>query len=154
MEPIQIILGAGLVASWVVFYIFYDRDRIKTLLSVGILISLLSVIADVIGSHMALWVYPVEMIPLYYLFYPVDLALLPVEAMLLAQYAPKKLIHRFALFLLMAIINAGAEYFVEGYSDALFYYKWSPIYSLPLYIILFSIADFYYRWLNSKSYIY
>ena len=142
------------MASWVVFYVFYDRGRIKTLLSVGVLTSLLVVIADVIGSHMAVWAYPVEMIPLYYLFYPVDLGLLPVEAMLLAQYAPKKLIHRFALFLLVALINVGMEYFVEGYSDALFYYKWRPIYSLPAYIILFSIADFYYRWLDSKSYIY
>lgn len=143
-----------MVAPWVVFIILYDRARFKTLHSVGLLIALLAIIADVVGSHLMLWTYPVEMIPLFYLFFPVDLALLPVEAMLLAQRSPKKLIRRFALFLLVGLINVGMEYLVEGYSCAIFYYKWRPIYSLPAYIILFFIADFYHRWLTSKSYIY
>ena len=152
MEPIIICLWVGIILPWIVFCFAVDWSQIKTIHSVGLLIALMVVIMDVIGSSEMFWVYPARLSPIYYIFFPADLAIIPVEAMLIAQYMPKRFIKKLGLVFAVSIANVVAESWMEGDTSAIFYFNWKPIYSLPFYVLLFFIGYYYHRWLTcSKS---
>ncbi len=147
MEPIIILLWVGLILPWLVFFFAVDWSQIKTLHSVGLLIALITVILDVLGSSEMRWAYSSELAPLHYLFFPVDLAIIPVEAMLIAQYMPKKFLKKILLVFAVGILNVITESWIEGNTSIIFYYNWKPLYSFPFYIGLFITGYYHHRWL-------
>ncbi|MEA4923737.1 MAG: CBO0543 family protein [Syntrophomonadaceae bacterium] len=150
-DEIQLVLWAVLILPWVLFFIFVDWNKIKTLHSVGLLTALLAMIGDSIGSSLHLWIYPAELLPVFYNFFPVNLSLLPVENMLIVQFMPPKTIKKIALILCVGLFNMVIEYLFEGNTAAIFYPHWKPIYSLPFYLGLFSLGYFYHKWLTSDK---
>lgn len=150
-DETEIILWLVLLLPWVIFFIFVDKKRIKTLLNVGLLTALLAMIGDTIGSGMMLWIYPMKLLPIFYNFFPVDLSFLPVENMLTVQFMPDNKIKRAALILGVSIATVAIESLFEGNTATIFYPHWKPIYSMPAYIFLLYISYFYHNWLSKDK---
>ena len=87
MEQLLYCFGWRIILPWIVFCFAVDWSQIKMIYSVGLLIALMVVI----GTSEMFWAYPARLLPIYYIFFPVDLAIIPVEAMPIAQYMPKRL---------------------------------------------------------------
>ncbi|HCF51339.1 MAG TPA: hypothetical protein DER60_13720 [Syntrophomonas sp.] len=147
-DEIQIVFWAVLILPWVLFFSLVDWNKIKTLNSVGLLIGLLAMIGDTIGTSLKLWIYPVELLPVFHNFFPINLSLLPVESMLTVQFMPKNPIKKIALILCVGLFNVIAEYLFEGNTSAVFYPYWKPIYSLPFYLALFYFGYIYHNWIT------
>lgn len=150
-DETQIILWAVLILPWILFFTLVDWKKINTLHSIGLLTALLAMIGDTIGSSLHLWIYPVELLPVYYNFFPVNLSLLPVESMLIVQFMPQKLLKKMALILCVGLFNMTVEYLFEGNTSAIFYPHWKPIFSLPFYLFLFSLGYIYHNWLVKRQ---
>ncbi len=148
---LHIILWSALFIPWICFYFLVDKAKFKTLHSVGLLVALMTVIMDVYGSSTTLWIYPTRFSPIFTLFFPVDIALLPVEAMLVVQYMPRRLWKQMVLVSAVSLFNLVLETIAVGNTAIIFYYKWRPIYSFPFYIVLFYLGCFYHGWLTKKN---
>jgi hypothetical protein len=79
---------AMIVAPWIIWGIFRNRENTARLFSAGLLVMVLSEILDTLGVSFGKWAYPVKVVPVATLNFSFRLSVLPVFVMLLLQYKP------------------------------------------------------------------
>lgn len=105
----------------------------------------ISVALDAIGVQMGLWSYRYEVFPFIPAYLPYDLALMPVIIMSLIQYKPHfSPIKKAVIFgLLTAFIGEPLIVVTDIYKPI----NWKFYYSIPIYIVIYLIAD----WLTRRE---
>ena len=124
-----------LIGPWIVYILLYDRKKVVSTMLVGMIVALVNVLLDVIGSDMDFWGYPTELISPGPGAFPFDLGIVTVTYMMMYQqlskwkrYIPGLII--MALF--FAIIGEGLSEILDLYEKI----EWKTIYSLGYYIVV------------------
>ncbi|RIW28928.1 hypothetical protein D3H55_20385 [Bacillus salacetis] len=123
-----------LVLPWIVWWFLVDKSRIKQIWLFGVLLSILIIYLDDIGSELDLWNYPIKLVNIVPRLNPIDISVLPVMHMLIYQYFTrwKPFI---AANLIMSLFNS---YIAEPFFVKINIYEltnWEYSYSVPIYIL-------------------
>jgi hypothetical protein len=126
-----------LIGPWVLWFLLRNKESVDRLLHAGLFIALISLVLDFAGSKLALWYYPVELIPTF-LDIPWDLSLGPVMVMFFLQYKPNfsPVLKAITAALLISFVYEPTVVWLGLYYPI----KWKYIYSVPVYIILYLLA--------------
>jgi hypothetical protein len=134
LSPQWWLLLALLIIPWIVWWILVDKSRIKQIWLFGVLLSILVIYLDDIGSELNLWNYPIKLINIVPRLNPVDISVLPVMHMLIYQYFSK-----WKPFILANIlISLFNSYIAEPIFVKINIYEltnWKYTYSVPIYIL-------------------
>jgi hypothetical protein len=135
------LLIAMTIVPWFFWYQFRNIECQRRLLFGGLFVGLVSLIADMIGTQAGIWRYGIKAIPSLPPLIPFDLAIMPVEYMVIQQIAKNQ-----KQFLLIALGVAAANAFIAEpilkWIDVYKPHDWQRIYSFPLYFLIF--------WFTSK----
>jgi len=141
---------AMFVVPLVVWWKTADKRRILELCVFGLLVNVAASFLDVFGTLYGLWEYPVHILPMNSLLFPVDYVIVPTVGMHLYQ--------RFAKWkpFLLACTAASAvmSFACEPLAVWLGMYKlfqWKYVYSFPIYIALYAIARLITQMLASRQ---
>lgn len=129
------LLLALLVFMWLLWLRLVDRERIKSILIVGLITGLLAVVLDDYGISRVLWAYPYKLTYISSRLNPVDLALIPVSYMLIYQYFRKWL----SYLAICAVFASGGSFIVEplfARIDIYWLIDWHYAYSAPIYMAI------------------
>jgi hypothetical protein len=126
-----------MIFLWLLWGKLVNKSRIVEILLGGSLISIVTLLLDLIGLNLGLWNYTSLLFSGFYpTLVPVDLVVIPVTYMLIYQYKVS-----WSAFLLTSVIVSGVYSFVaEPIFNGLDIYRmhhWRYIYSFPIYILLF-----------------
>jgi hypothetical protein len=77
------ILMATTIILWIVWLLVVDKKRLKVILIVGLITSMMAVVMDDIGLSVTAWFYPYQLVYFTTRLNAVDLAVIPVSYMLL-----------------------------------------------------------------------
>ncbi|WP_456270980.1 CBO0543 family protein [Bacillus sp. AK031] len=77
------------IIPWVVWWMLADKKRIYELLTYGLLMAVVTVGLDSIGTNMVWWTYPHELFSMLPPLVPVDLSIIPCAMMVVYQYFDK-----------------------------------------------------------------
>ncbi|NLF27275.1 MAG: hypothetical protein GX592_05200 [Clostridiales bacterium] len=142
------------VALFVLPLIFWwklaDKKRLLEICVFGLLINVAASFLDVFGSDYVLWEYPVHVLPMNGLLFPVDYVIVPVVGMLLYQRFAKWKPFLIACTLASAFMSFACEPFAVWIGM----YKlisWKYVYSFPIYIALYAIARLITQMLASRQ---
>lgn len=128
-----------IIFTFVIFK-FIDRKRIFEIISYGVLISLISVILDIIGTYLVFWEYTTRVFPIEFSEIH-DLVVIPVSFMLVYQYFDKWNSFIFA----SAILSAMASFAFEPIFIMLKFYNpitWKHVYSFPIFWLVAIICRY------------
>lgn len=133
-------LGLALIILPLCFWWhFVDKKRLLEISLFGSAVVTLSIIMDVTGSGLLLWIYPIRILPQTPLLFPVDIVDVPVVLMLIYQRYGK-----WGKFLFVnAISSAIMSFVLEPGAVYIGMYKlitWKYIYSFPLYVLIAVMA--------------
>lgn len=133
------------ILTWLIWFKFHKRESRYRLLTAGFFVMLISVCLDAIGIQIGLWSYRYEVIPYIPAYLPYDLALMPVVVMGLIQFKPNfsPLIKAIIYGILTSYIGETLVVFIDIYNPR----NWKHIYSLPIYIVIYLIAN----WLITRK---
>ncbi|WP_026907313.1 CBO0543 family protein [Paucisalibacillus globulus] len=124
-----------LIGPWIVFLLLYDRNKIVSTMLVGMIVALITLTFDVLGSDMNFWGYPIELISQGPGALPFDLGIVTVTYMMMYQQLTKWKRYISGLIIMtlfFAIIG-------EGLSELLNLYRrieWRTIYSIIYYLMV------------------
>lgn len=123
------------ILVWLIWWKTVDRGRLPQIVMFGALVLIVTTLLDGIGSQLLLWDYPVQLMPTFSRFIPVDFVALPVSYMWIYQYFrswKSFLIGVSASALLFAFVlepvAAGMGLYVPLH--------WKHVYSFPIYIVI------------------
>jgi hypothetical protein len=125
-----------IILPWVIWWNVVDRSRLKNILIVGLLVIIISLLLDGIGTSLRLWIYPYTLLPLEReIFDPADLAILPMFFMLTYQFFTnwKSYLIASTVFAFFGAYIGGNIYEILGIYKIL---KWKHIYSVPIYLLI------------------
>ena len=127
-----------------------DKKRILEICVFGLLINVAASFLDVLGSFYGMWEYPVHLLPINSLLFPVDYVIVPTVGMLLYQRYAK-----WGPFLIACTATSAFMSFAcEPLAVWLGVYKlitWEYVYSFPIYIALYAIARLITQRLASRQ---
>lgn len=130
------------VVPWFVWTRLADKTRLLELMAYGLVISIICVLLDAMGTNLLLWGYPVHLF--WFLLpslVPVDSTVLPVEHMFIYQNCRSW--KRFIIILIIAaLINAFVVEPFFSWTKMYRLYSWRYYYSVPLYVMKAIVA----RW--------
>lgn len=129
---ILVIITVGL---WIIWVKLVDKERLHSILLVGLITSVFAIVLDDIGLSLSLWAYPYQIVYFTSRMNPVDITIIPVFYMLLYQYF-KTWKSYFIILILMALF---AVFIAEPFFGLLNMYtklNWEYWYSGPIYIIM------------------
>lgn len=140
------------ILVWILWMKKVDKKRIHLILNYGLIIGIISLIFDMIGTNHGAWAYPIR---LYWSFIPpllpFDLTYIPVVNMLIYQrYGKKWTNYLTANFITSAIISFVIEPFFQGIGIYVTYH-WKHIYSFPIYILLACFVKVVVEFINKKQ---
>lgn len=139
------ILVATTVILWIVWLLVVDKKRLKGILIVGLITSMMAVVLDDIGLSVAAWFYPYQLVYFTTRLNAVDLAVLPVSYMLLYQYFRPWKSYLFATIGFCLFASFIAEpIFVQ--LDMYKMMRWEYWYSSPIYLAM----GVFVKWLVDK----
>jgi len=122
-----------------------DKQRLLRIAFFGAVVNLTASSLDVVGSSLHLWEYPIRILPIPPLLYPVDFVFVPLLLMLVYQKYP-----RWRDFLLAtAAVATGLTFVGEPLAVYINVYKlitWRYVYSFPLYILIAVLARLVADW--------
>lgn len=134
------------IVPWIVWLIFRNKESSTRLLLGGLWAMFIATWLDYVGVTMGLWRYYNKLVPLMPDYIPWDFGLMPVTVMFFLQI--KANVNPF----IKAVIYAGMTAFLAeplflklGYTK---YPGWNPIFSFPVFIVIYLIAHFL---ANSKA---
>ncbi|RXT13681.1 CBO0543 family protein [Ammoniphilus sp. CFH 90114] len=139
------LLVAFLIVPWMIWMKLLDKQRVMEILLFGMIIILLTVNLDSLGTQLGYWMYPVKLIPIIPKALPFDASVVPVAYMLIYQYFYSWKSYSLAL-VAMAVIYAFVGEPLAHWLDQVLYVKWNYIYSF-FYYLLTGIAV---KWLVDK----
>lgn len=134
------------VVPWLLWLKFRKKESCDRLMYAGFSVIIYASAMDTIGVLYGLWAYKWKLVPFPPSFIPWDFSLIPVAAMFMLQYNPFKLNR----YIKAAIFSAGASFLVEPLFVLMDFYvplNWKHIYSFPLTMIMYLIAD----WLSRRE---
>lgn len=138
------------IVLWSLWLFLSDKSRLKSLLLVGLLISIQSIIYDDVGISMAAWNYPYPLFFVTSRLDVVDISILPVAYMLVYQYFPKwksYLITTMAFCLFASFI--AEPIFVHFNLYDMFHWKYW--YSAPIYMAMGILVKAFVDWLDKRN---
>ncbi|UTE72099.1 hypothetical protein M1I95_17825 [Rossellomorea marisflavi] len=123
------------VLLWVVWVLVVDKLRLKSIIIVGLITSLMATVMDDVGLSLAAWHYPYQIVYFTTRFNSVDFAVIPVTYMLLFQYFTrwKTFIIATASFSLFAAFIAEPLFVKLGMYIIM---SWEYWYSAPIYFAM------------------
>ena len=126
---------AVIVISVIVWLRYVNRKRIMEITLFGLLIAAAAIFLDIAGSEYPYWEYPIRLLPITPLIFPVDFIFLPIVDMYIYQKYPG-----WKNFLIANIIAAAILSFI--FEPLLTLFKayhlvtWKYTYSFPIYILI------------------
>jgi hypothetical protein len=131
---------------WVIWFKFVKKSELIEIILGGCMISLVTLLLDLIGVNLNLWNYPTLMISNFYpTLLPVDVVVIPVTYMFMYQFFKS-----WKIFIIASVVvSAGYSFIAEPIFHAMDIYRlkhWQYIYSFPIYIVLF----LFIRWFVVK----
>lgn len=125
---------ALIIIPWILWFIVRKKNSSDRLLYAGFLSLILSSFLDMVGVVLALWSYPVALLPLMPGYIRYDFSVFPVVTMMFIQFFPKvKSIYKAIVFgMLGAFVFEPLMNWIGLYNRQ----GWKPYYSFP---ILFAI---------------
>jgi hypothetical protein len=135
---------------WIVFVIFVDRKRSPIIWFFGLIVLIITIIADEFGADIGLWVYPIKLVPFSVFELPFDISLVPVAQMLIFQYLPTWKSFSIAL-VLQALIFAFIGEPLTEWAGLLTYYGWTHFYSFLFYILVGSLTRAFVNYWIAKT---
>jgi len=139
-----------IVGLWILWGVIVDKNRIVSILLVGLLTSIIAIVLDDIGLNLMLWDYPYWITPFTSRMDPVNIAIIPVSYMLVYQYM--RTWKAYAIMLVMASLFA--TFIAEPIFIKLNMYlilQWKYWYSLPFYIAIGISAKWFVDKLKRNS---
>ncbi|SDW02567.1 hypothetical protein SAMN04489725_10198 [Alicyclobacillus hesperidum] len=130
---------ALLFVPWLVWIRFVDPRRLFEMLVYASCIGILASIMDVIGTNLMLWGYRQRLFWFMYTpLLPIDLSIIPVTFTLVYQLCPTwpKFVAVVAIIGILVSLVEPLFTWLDMYQS----YHWSPLYSIPIYILLASGA--------------
>jgi hypothetical protein len=131
------LLATLMVILWLIWFKLVDKRKLVEILLGGSLISIVTLLLDLIGLNLGLWNYTSLLFAGFYpTLVPVDLVVIPVTYMLIYQY--KVTLKSF--FLTSIVVSGVYSFIAEPIFNAMDIYRmnhWRYIYSFPIYIVLF-----------------
>lgn len=123
------------VILWTVWTLLVDKKRIRTILLVGLITSLLAIMMDDIGISLSLWAYPYQIVYFMNRLKTVDVSIIPVFYMLLYQYFRtwKSFMIALVLLCLFAVFVAEPIFGKLGMYERI---QWEYWYSGPIYLLM------------------
>lgn len=120
---------------WILWWGLTRKKITKNALIYGLIVMLISLLLDNIGSHLNLWAYQYNLTPFEHQLGPINLAVLPVTFMLVFQFSKSFM----SFFINNLLIATGGAFIIEPIFEKIHIYKayhWHHIYSFPIYIIM------------------
>ena len=124
-----------LISLWFIWWKRVDKTRLHEIVTYGLMVSLIAIIIDVIGTHFVLWGYPNMLEPLVSALTVSNFALLPVTYMLIYQYFSDWKSFTIASVILSFLLAFVAEP-IAILLDIYQMNNWKHSYDFPLYILL------------------
>lgn len=134
LSPQWWFLLALTLLPWILWWILVDKSRIKQIWLYGLLMTILIIYLDDIGSELNLWNYPYKLVNIVPRLNPIDVCVLPVMHMLIYQYFSKWKSFIIAN-IIMSLFNS---YIAEPLFVKIKIYElinWKYSYSVPIYIL-------------------
>jgi hypothetical protein len=126
-----------MIILWLLWWKFVNKQQLVEILLGGSLISIVTLLLDLIGLNLGLWDYTSLLFSSFYpTLVPVDLVVIPVTFMLLYQYK----VSWKSFFLTSVIVSGFYSFVAEPIFNWLDIYRmnhWRYVYSFPIYILLF-----------------
>lgn len=123
------------IVPWFIWWKIVDKKRVREILLFGLVITILTLILDDIGTGLLWWGYPDKLAQLYLPLLPADLTLVPIYLMIIYQYFNRT----FQQFLIATIVAGALSAFVfETFFIGLNYYQrytWRGADSWLFYIV-------------------
>ena len=123
------------VTLWVIWWKGVDRNRMREIVTYGLMISLAATVIDVIGVNYVLWEYPIKLLPIGTPLIITDYCLLPVVYMLMYQrYEDWKsfIVSNIVLAIFLAFVAEP----IAVWLDIFQLNNWKHYYDIPMYFIL------------------
>ena len=141
---------ATIFISAMVWLKYVNKKRIVEIAVFGLLITVAATFLDIAGSEYPLWEYPIRLLPITPLLFPIDFIFLPVVDMLIYQNFPK-----WKSFLIVNAIAAAVLSFIceplLTKIEAYHLISWEYIYSFPIYILLAILSKSIMKKIKSKQ---
>lgn len=146
-----IILGAYLVLPWAAVWLFGDRERFREAVPGGLVMVIMSMLLDELGGHYGLWRYPIDPFPATAISLPFDLIAFSAEGILISQRGLRHPRQAWFWVIGMALANGLAEVVALRYTRLVHYPAWTPLASVPIYVLLFWVTILFTRWLRRPN---
>jgi uncharacterized membrane protein YoaT (DUF817 family) len=134
------------LCSWILWFIFRNKDCTGRLLLAGFLTMAISELLDAMGEQLGIWSYNVDVEPFSPAFITFDLTLLPIATMAFIQYKPN--INPFFKAVIFSGIGSFIAQPVFAFLGIYNRQSWKDYYSFPIFIVLYLVAHYFSR-LNS-----
>ncbi|WP_102346097.1 CBO0543 family protein [Bacillus sp. Marseille-P3661] len=128
------------ILPWLLWIKFRKKDSTIRLLCVGFFVLIIASWLDFLGVAFGLWYYVYDVTYLIPNYFPWDFTLIPVITMFFIQIKPN-----FNPFIKSVLFSVILSFLAEPFFIWLGLYqslKWEHIYSFPIYIFIYLVADF------------
>ena len=122
---------------WGVLWILGTREKMRESVAAGILFALIAYVLDTLGTQLGFWTYPIPGMPFLSGNMVWNIVGAAPEAMLIAQKHLANPQQTWWWIAGISVANALAEIFALQTTRLMEYPRWSPMYSIPVYIICF-----------------
>lgn len=136
-----------MLVPWLAVWLWGERARFREAVPAGLLMVALTTTLDELGVHAGLWAYPAKPFSTTAVHIPFNWLSFNAEAILINQKALAQPGQTWAWVAVISLGNAAAEEIALRYSSLLAYPRWSPWYSIPVYVLLFWLTIWFTRWL-------
>ncbi|WP_425509075.1 CBO0543 family protein [Virgibacillus doumboii] len=133
-------LGIVIIALclWV-WFILMKKENADRLLFTGFFTALLATCFDLIGVFFGLWNYRYEVFPPINTYLPWDLLVIPTLVVFLMQFKPH--VHPFIKAIILGVITSFIGLPLLNWLDLYEPLNWNYIYSLPVQVVIYLLAD-------------
>lgn len=135
-----------LLLPWLVLWILGERDRFREALPGGLIMVIMAMTLDELGSHYGFWRYPLNPFEQAAISLPFDLVSFSAEGILINGKALNQPNRAWSWVISLALANSAAEFFAVRYTRLAHYPAWTPLASVPIYVLLFWITIWFTRW--------
>jgi hypothetical protein len=124
-------------APWALLGVLGKREKTRESVTAGVLFALIAYLLDNLGTELGLWVYPLKAGALMSSNMVWNVLGAAPEAMLIAQKDLDSPGQPWWWILGLSVANACAEIFALKTTRLMDYPRWSPLFSIPVYIVCF-----------------
>jgi hypothetical protein len=112
-----------------------NKERLVEITLFGLFVAAAAIFLDIAGSEYPPWEYPIRLLPMTPLIFPIDFIFLPVVDMLIYQKYPRWKSFLTANIIAAAILSFICEPLLTQFK-AYYLITWEYVYSFPIYILI------------------